>query len=196
MLTDPKTVPRGRAARVAFGVAVALLAALLIAPARTEFWAKVAVLGALALVCAARPVLAAVAPSIRPARRKVLALVAGGLVAYAGALVGAGLNADEAPAAARSAERAAPLPPVTIQPSRGVDDELDRKTATQMAADVVADLQRRHGSVPRLRRITVWLEAGEGQEPIAFARIEGARTETFELTLSRKGYRIARIRSR
>src|SRR5262249_58439782 len=68
MLTDPKTVPAGRRARVAFAVAVALLAALLLAPAQTEFWAKVAVLGALAIACAARPALAALAPAV-PARR-------------------------------------------------------------------------------------------------------------------------------
>ena len=52
MLTDPKTVPAGPRARVAFGVSVALLAAALVALASTEFWAKVAVLGALAIVCA------------------------------------------------------------------------------------------------------------------------------------------------
>ena len=47
----------------------ASLAALLIAPARTEFWSKVAVLGALAIVCAARPLLAHL-PAVRLDRRQ------------------------------------------------------------------------------------------------------------------------------
>ena len=42
------------------GVAVALVATLLIAPQRTEFGAKVGLLGVLAIVCAARPILAVV----------------------------------------------------------------------------------------------------------------------------------------
>src|SRR5439155_1077003 len=55
-ITDPKTSPQGMRARALYAVSIGLLAALLNAPARTEFWSKVAVLGALAIVCAARPV--------------------------------------------------------------------------------------------------------------------------------------------
>jgi hypothetical protein len=55
MITDPKTAPRGQRARVAFGVAVALVAAVMIAPQTSEFATKVAVLGALVVVCAFRP---------------------------------------------------------------------------------------------------------------------------------------------
>jgi hypothetical protein len=47
MITDPKTVPRGRAARVMFSVTLAVLATLLIAPQTVEFGAKVALLGSL-----------------------------------------------------------------------------------------------------------------------------------------------------
>ena len=57
MITDPKTIPAGRAGRRVYAVSIGLLAALLIAPQTTEFGSKVAVLSALALVCAARPVL-------------------------------------------------------------------------------------------------------------------------------------------
>jgi hypothetical protein len=187
MLTDPKTIPPGRSSRVAFAVSVALLAALLIAPARTEFWAKVAVLGALAVACAARPVLASFVPSIRPAPRKVAALLASGVVAYAGALVAAGLPARAAPGTARPAAPAARLPQIVIRPSQGVDSKLDRRTAIQIAAD----LQTR-----RLRRITLWLEAGPGQGPLIVARLEvpGRPEETVELAPSRSGYRIARVR--
>lgn len=49
MITDPKTVPEGRAGRVAFAATVGLLATLMIAPGTTEFWAKVGLLASLAL---------------------------------------------------------------------------------------------------------------------------------------------------
>ncbi len=55
MLTDPRTVPRSARGRVAFALAVGLVATVLIAPQRTEFGAKVALLGALCIVCAAQP---------------------------------------------------------------------------------------------------------------------------------------------
>jgi MFS family permease len=198
MLTDPKTVPAGRRSRIVFGVSVALLAALLIAPARTEFWAKVAVLAALALVCAARPVLAVLGSSLRPMRRKAGALVAAGLVAYAVALVAAGLPARPvaATAAARLAAPAIRLPQVVIRPSRGVDSEIDRRTARQIAADVVAALPRRRPPVSRPHRIILWLEAGRDQFAVVVARLEGVggTATTVELSLSRAGYRIARVR--
>jgi Na+-translocating ferredoxin:NAD+ oxidoreductase RnfD subunit len=204
MLTDPKTVPAGRRARVVFAVSVALLAALLIAPARTEFWAKVAVLGALAVVCAARPALAAFAPLIRPTPRRVAALVAAGLVAYAGALVAAGLPARPASAAARSVAQVTRLPRVVIRPSRGVDSKLDQQTAMQIARDVAVDLQRRRLPISRPRRITLWLEAGSGQGPVIVARLEGTsrggggrpgrQAQTVEVAQSRSGYSIARVR--
>jgi hypothetical protein len=50
MITDPKTIPTGRVARVAFAVCIALLATLLIAPQTTEFGAKVALLAGLTLL--------------------------------------------------------------------------------------------------------------------------------------------------
>ena len=55
MITDPKTIPKGRSGRRVYAVSLGLLAALLIAPQTTEFGSKVALLAALALVCAARP---------------------------------------------------------------------------------------------------------------------------------------------
>jgi hypothetical protein len=197
MLTDPKTVPSGRRARVVFAISVALLAALLIAPARTEFWAKVAVLAALALVCAARPALAVLGPARHPGRRTAGALVAAGLVAYPGALVAAGLPARPGPdpSTVRPAAQAVRLPQVVIGPSRGVDSKLDRRTARQIAADVVAALPLRQPPIPRPRRITLWLEAGSDQFPVVVARLEGGvRATTVELSLSRAGYGIGRVR--
>ena len=54
MITDPKTTPAGRVARVVFGVAVAMVCTLLIAPQTTEFGAKVALLAGLVVMCVAR----------------------------------------------------------------------------------------------------------------------------------------------
>jgi len=62
MITDPKTAPRGRVARVAYGAAIAAVFVALAAPQRTEFATKVALLAALALVCAARPLLERLSP--------------------------------------------------------------------------------------------------------------------------------------
>jgi Na+-translocating ferredoxin:NAD+ oxidoreductase RnfD subunit len=66
MITDPKTVPRGRMARKVYGAAIALVFVALAAPQRTEFATKVALLGALALVCAARPLLERLLPAAGP----------------------------------------------------------------------------------------------------------------------------------
>lgn len=49
MITDPKTVPRGRNARLVFAGTLAVASTLLIAPQSTEFGAKVALLGSLVL---------------------------------------------------------------------------------------------------------------------------------------------------
>jgi hypothetical protein len=63
MITDPRTAPRGQVARVVYGAAVGFVAALLVAPAQTEFWTKVAILGALTVVCTFRPLLERLLPS-------------------------------------------------------------------------------------------------------------------------------------
>ena len=85
MITDPKTAPRGGRARLAYAVSLGLLGALLIAPTTTEFASKVALLGSLAVVCLAMPVL-----RVLP-RRLVHRRLAYGLplafVLYTGALV-------------------------------------------------------------------------------------------------------------
>ena len=54
MITDPKTTPAGRVARIAFGMTVAAVSTLLIAPQTTEFGAKVALLSGLVILCVAR----------------------------------------------------------------------------------------------------------------------------------------------
>lgn len=58
MIPDPRTVPDGPAARVAFGILVAILAVLLIGPTTLEFWTKTAILASLVIACALRFALA------------------------------------------------------------------------------------------------------------------------------------------
>jgi hypothetical protein len=57
MITDPRTAPETARGRRIYSVAIGLLGALLIAPMASEYWAKVALLAALWIVCAARPAL-------------------------------------------------------------------------------------------------------------------------------------------
>jgi hypothetical protein len=54
MVPDPRTVPEGPVGRVIFGVAVALLAVLLLGPTALEFWTKTAILASLVVACALR----------------------------------------------------------------------------------------------------------------------------------------------
>ena len=96
MITDPKTIPAGRLGRRLYAVAIALLATLLIAPQTTEFGTKVAVLAALALVCAARPLAEAAALRTRlrwapRGRARAAALVLAGAAGFAGLVVLAGM---------------------------------------------------------------------------------------------------------
>ncbi len=154
MITDPKTIPEGRLARRVYGVGIALLAVLLIAPQTTEFATKVAVLGALFLVCAAGGVLAllrsrALVPAL-PSPSGVVpggrfgagALATAGVVAFMGLVVLAGIPARPSSASA-SVPRAAAgaLPEVTVEESDRVASQLDRGMALQIAADLVADLR-------------------------------------------------------
>ncbi len=65
MITDPKTLPSGRVGRIVFGLLVALVSTLLMAPQTNEFGTKVALLGGLAIVCACRPLLDRLLPAPR-----------------------------------------------------------------------------------------------------------------------------------
>jgi hypothetical protein len=65
MLTDPRTVPSGAVARIAFAASVAVTSTLFIAPTTTEWWAKVGLLGSLVAMCALRPVFERFLPAPR-----------------------------------------------------------------------------------------------------------------------------------
>jgi hypothetical protein len=175
MITDPKTVPDGRAARRAYAVGVALLAALLIAPATTEFWSKVALLVALAAVCALRPLLEWLLPAARSLRRPGAAAAGAtalaSAVGIAGLLVLAGLPArSSAEAATAPASNPAELPEVTVVPSEAVAAEFDRPAALRIARDVVTDL--RIATEALRTRDTEHAASGAGGEWLAGLRRE------------------------
>ena len=146
MITDPKTIPAGRAGRRVYAVAIALVAVLLIAPQTTEFATKVAVLAALALVCAARPVGEIIlsrwgAPVPRLDRARTAAVVLAGAVTFAALVVLAGIPARTSEAAAGPVANVSELPEVTVVPSEDVSTELDRETALKIASDLVTGLR-------------------------------------------------------
>ena len=167
MITDPKTTPEGRRARIAYGAAVGFLAALLVAPAGTEFWTKVGVLAALGLVCGLRPVagrltrrwtsVAARAwrgpDRVPPGRRGVRPVVLGAAAVAVGValLVAGGVPARPAaalPLPARGlpvAPAITPgvLPPVSIDPAvTRIDAGVTAVVAQQMGESLAGDLTR------------------------------------------------------
>jgi hypothetical protein len=188
MITDPKTTPKSVRARALYAISIGLLAALLNAPARTEFWSKVAVLGALAIVCAARPLLGRL-PSLRLEPRRLAGAAAVVLVGYSAAMAGAGIRARPQATAAPLAHTDR-LPSIAILPSRGVESSLDRKTADRITGDLVADLglqvtalsHRRTNELPRsaigdeLTQLTRQLQAASGgMIEVAASRLERLR---------------------
>jgi len=155
MITDPKTAPRSPSARLVYAVSLGVLSAVLIAPTTTEFAAKVALLGALAIVCLAMPVLRLVPFPLDRRRFLAVAPVAVALAAVVIVLA--------SPPTAATAFRPLPpgaLPPITILPSHGVQTKLDRHTAELIAHDLLA--ARPASTSDRLR---IFLVQGREQGP-------------------------------
>jgi Na+-translocating ferredoxin:NAD+ oxidoreductase RnfD subunit len=175
MITDPRTIPRTGPGRRAYAIGIGLLAVVLIAPQTTEFATKVAVLGALFLVCAIRPVLvwSQVPLRLGGGRARLGTIAAAGAAAFVALVVFAGIPArpDEASA---SVVPARALPAVTVLHSKGVATQLDRATSEQIARDVVANLGNEADAV--LRRDPDRATAGAAGERLAsvWARIDAA----------------------
>lgn len=101
MITDPKTIPVGRSARLLFAAAVAVVSTLLIAPQTTEYGAKVGLLAGLVLMSPIRGpmerlferTVAAVTP-VSMFRKGIV--MGSGVVILAVAIVAAGAGAREA----------------------------------------------------------------------------------------------------
>ena len=170
MITDPKTAPSGGRARVAYALALGLVAGTLIAPTTTEWSAKVALLSSLAIVCAAKFVL----PLFhwRVDRRRVVLWAAAGIAVFAGVVAFSNGTADSV------AARPLPpgnLPPIAILPSHGVQTQLDLHTAQLIVHYLVAAVPARGGDTVR-----VHLVAGTDQgPPSAVAQLAG---RTYSLT--------------
>jgi hypothetical protein len=164
MITDPKTTPTGRVARAVYGASVAFVAALLVAPGRTEFSTKVGVLAALAVVCAARPVAERLV-SARGGRIRVPAFAAlAAVVLGAGLLMVAGLRAHptRVVAAAAAGERfvapVAAIPTVAIDPAvHRIAASITPASAQEMGRDVAGDLAAKGPATYVLDRMTVVL---------------------------------------
>jgi Na+-translocating ferredoxin:NAD+ oxidoreductase RnfD subunit len=162
MITDPRTSPGGRVGRAVYGAAVAVTAAVLVAPQRSEFGTKVAILGALVIVCALVPVARRWLPSpgtdddrVGPWLRQltgagrvraavVVLVIAGALGAL---LVAAGAHARNPSGQLAAADRPAvdvevpPLPPVTIDGAvTRAAPSFDDAKAARLARDVAEGL--------------------------------------------------------
>jgi Na+-translocating ferredoxin:NAD+ oxidoreductase RnfD subunit len=155
MITDPKTAPRSPTGRIVYAVSLGLLATVMIAPTITEYAAKVALLGSLAVVCLALPLLRLIPTPVD--RRLVI-----GIASAAVAVAGVAMVIGNAPAVA-NASRAVPLgsvPPITILPAQGVQTKLDLHTAQLVAHDLLA--AKPSADAGPLR---IWLVQGVEQGP-------------------------------
>ena len=185
MITDPKTIPAGKVGRRVYAVSIGLLAALLLAPQTTEFGSKVAVLAALALVCAARPPLILLAEAARSrgwsaarlagiARPTVGASVLAGAVVFMGLLVVAGIPArSSAEATIRPSAAANELLAVTVAPSEGLAP-INGPTAQQIGHDVVDDLRIEADALRRRDRDRATAAAGGPRLADLWRQIEAA----------------------
>ena len=150
MITDPRTAPGSRRGRQIYSLTIGLLGALLIAPMQTEYWAKVALLASLTIVCAARPpvILAREALERRrrearagqPARRRSQTglIAAVGVACFAALLVAAGSPARSV--AGLSGSALSVDVPVTIEHTPNVVS-ITPQLGKQIAGDTIANLR-------------------------------------------------------
>ncbi len=207
MITDPKTIPGGRTARRVYGVTIGLVATLLMAPQTTEHASKVALLGALALVCAVRPLLEWLLPAGAASGSRLPHLGTRGLgaaaltgaVAFAGLVVLAGIPARSGAETANAAATGE-LPHVTVVPSSTVASQIDEGTARRIATDVMADVRARTDAQVDEMRLT--LEPGDGQgPPLILAELKGSQADstpfhrTFEVMLDQGRFLIVGTRA-
>ena len=174
-------------------VALGLLAALLIAPTTTEFASKVALLGSLAIVCLALPVLRALRRAARPAARVCVAARARRLRRVRSCVVAA-RRGDARATAYRAAARAGRCPPITDRRPRAAC----RRSSTARRAQLIATRPRRSRLPARRRtaRSAIWLEPGGGQgPPIAVATLGGAARTACTAMVAAAAWALARRRT-
>jgi Na+-translocating ferredoxin:NAD+ oxidoreductase RnfD subunit len=163
MITDPKTTPASSTGRRVYAVGVGLLATLLIAPQTTEFATKVAILAALAVVCATRGLvelalparisgvrtrLAAGFPSRWPRPAAAGAALAGAL-AFGALVFAAGIPArPDAAEASTTGGNAGRLPEIVVTKGHDVAS-INQATARTIARDLLADLHAESSALQR-----------------------------------------------
>jgi hypothetical protein len=165
MITDPQTMPASPRGRVLFGASIGLMSALFASAAGTEFATKLALLVALAVACAARPVFERNAVlRLRPvALSGVAFIVALALVANATAAHPPPLTA------AFEGEIFVPsnLPPVTVDPAVSrAGAHVDVIDAQRLAAQAFATLSAESSSTYTLSTAAVVL-VHDGTKPQA-----------------------------
>jgi len=173
MITDPKTAPRGLRARIVYAVTLGVLASVLIAPTRTEFAAKVALLSSLAIVCVGRTVYDSL-PERVDRKRLGLAGAAAGIALYAGVVAFAGGPSSSLAAASLPAGK---LPPIRILPSPGVQTQLNEQNADLIAQDLLAVQQ-----VPAGETLRLHLVPGTDQNPPSAVAQYGSSTFRLQQT--------------
>ncbi len=168
MITDPKTIPAGRVARVLFAVGLALVSTLLIAPQSTEFGAKVGLLASLVLLSPIRTLFDrySVAARLRTASKPWRIYLRGVAVGVGVAVVAIGIVAAGGPA--RVLAGAEPPP----QPTE-ISVEIDPTTLPIVSvADEVAGLNSDVASDPQ--QLAVALAENLAIEAEAIRRAESS----------------------
>ena len=162
MITDPKTSPKGRVARSLYGVSIGIFAGLFAAPQTTEFATKVAVLCALTLACALRPLLESRLPQPGTPQDSLRAHLFGtrrddgrprtrpkfigiGIVVTVLALVSGNATAStiqnvSTASHPRDTSNERLLPPISIDPSDRVASFIDAPTGRAITSDVLRGL--------------------------------------------------------
>jgi hypothetical protein len=200
MITDPRTIPETPRGRRLYSVSVGLVACLLIAPWTTEFAAKLAVLGSLTLVCAARPplVLLAAVPRLGAVRARLgavsrIAAVGAAVLAagVAGVALAAADLASQPPQAVAAPIEAGRLPEVTVDGSEGLA-KIDPATARRIAASLVADLASGANALRRRDRAAARDGATGAWLAELWRRIDASQGATVDVPT----YEAARLRLR
>ncbi|HEY0493912.1 MAG TPA: hypothetical protein VGD57_10660, partial [Candidatus Dormibacteraeota bacterium] len=129
MIPDPRTVPDGPLARLAFGILVAILSVLLLAPTTLEFWTKTAILASLPIACSLRFALARLlgplesrgrARGPRGARWRLPVAVTAALILVGGIPAAADLSTHSPQPAAGLADGSTPPLPLKVGAGPGV----------------------------------------------------------------------------
>ena len=180
MITDPRTAPETARGQRIYSVAIGLLGALLIAPMQSEYWAKVALLAALWIVCAARPVIILAREALERGehaslgrrRRSQLGLAAAlGAAAFAAVLVAAGTPARSV--AGLSGGTLAANVPVTIEHTPNVV-AISPQLGRQIAGVALSALEKKAPSY-RVTAVDLrLLQAVDQAPPTVVATLTGA----------------------